>query len=138
MNSLNRTFHITGSTDADILAQAVALKSGLTSRTLQESRAASMYVHAFIASENFQRIWHGGGMDGMLRPAKASRVARNRKRQVSRGFSFTIEGREGVYKLTPFNTSFERVNGAWNGHSPNWHERQHKQGKSGGFNNFQR
>jgi len=131
MNTHNRTFNITGSSDADILTQAVALKSGLTSRALHESREVSSSTNAVIASENFRHIWHGGGMDGMLRPVKAGRVARNRKRQASRGFSFTIEGREGVYKLTPFNASFERVNGAWNGHSPNWHERQHKQGGAG-------
>lgn len=119
----NRTFHIKASSDADILPEAIRLKAGLVSGTMQESRAASSAVHALVASENFTRLWSGGSMEGAMRPAKANRVARNRKRQASRGFCFTIEGREGVYRLAPFNASFERVNGAWNGHSPNFHER---------------
>jgi len=124
MNTSERTIHIKAQTDDEIVKLAIAAKLSLVSETLADSRKSSAALHSTLASQNFQHIWEGGSESGLIKTKSASRTARNRKRQASRGFSFTIEGREGVYKLTPHNTGFERVNGAWNGNSPNWHERQ--------------
>lgn len=131
---MERIAHITETEDAQILLAAKAAKAEIMTETKEAVRQSVTALNDSLRSSNMQAavsemVYGGNSIGGFIAPVNGSRKARNKAASVRRGFCFTIEGREGIWKLhgdgVGIALSMSRVNGAWNGHSPNFYEQQY-------------
>ncbi len=100
----DRTAHITASDDATIIQLALSARSELVKGRVAKHDAIREYLNGeVIVPHNASALGeqlYGVGMTGpMMNPVR--RKAGNRSTSVKRAFRFTIEGREGKFKLRP-------------------------------------
>lgn len=85
---------------ADIESAALTARQTLGQAEMADSRAASQRVNGIIIAHNARALFTEGEA-AMISPGRSNHKARGRRNAVKRGFRFTVEGLDGIYKLNP-------------------------------------
>lgn len=89
-------------TEESITTAALAGRKVLCAEAMVATRERLATVNAATRRANFAALLAGADMEtGVRSPIKANRAVRHSKESVKRGFRFTVDGLDGVYKISP-------------------------------------
>lgn len=91
--------------DADILAAAIKARTDCVGLEVPKTRAMCEHVNDLTRHDRVSVIFSGSTA---FPPVNVGRRTKNRRVSVRRGFQFTIEGRDGVFKIEG-GSAFHRI-----------------------------